>query len=151
MKVKDESEWQLFLAEVAADPDPIAETFREWLIAWADAAEKLLADWETSEAFPGHDPHIAVDALRDSLIGVCETKGRIGVGLVGQALVIYGTHWHYAADPDDFFAALTPIEQNLVADVMIAKGLQLEQRAQTEEDRQLVEQLLYGKRDANTN
>lgn len=145
MKVKDEAEWQKFLAEVASDPDPIAEPFREFLVAWADAAESVLDMWKEA-AEPDEIWCHPVRALRDTLLITAEQLGKLSVGLYGQALVLYGTYWYYAGDdPDEFFMQMTTIEQALVADVMIAKALQLQASAETEEEKQMVSRLLYGR------
>lgn len=124
MKVKDEAEWQLFCAEIANAPDAVAEPFRDFLVAWAEAAE----DWMGRRGGPG------IVALRNSLRTVEAERGRWTVGFLGQMLVVLSTHWEPAGEPDLFFDHLTPIEQNLFADVAQLKMEELARAAEPGHD-----------------
>ena len=94
-------------------------------MAWAEQAE----DWITRRV---PEP---VEALRNSLRVVESERGRWTVGYIGMALVILSTHWEPAGEPDLFFDRLTPIEQNLFADVAQLKMEELAKAAEPGHDR----------------
>ena len=106
MKVKDESKWQQQCAEFAKDDDPRAEAFRDFVVAWADAAEEQVGELS------------AIDALKDTLRAVERQVGPWPVNYLGMALVLLSTHWHWAGDPQDFALSLSPIEQSLYFDIL---------------------------------
>lgn len=122
MKIKDESEWQQQLADFANDPDPIAETLREFVTTWAEAAEEMVAKRDKSTS--------PIRALRDTLRATEQSLGRLTVGYLGMALILLSTHWEPAGEPNEFFWSLTPLEQNLYADVAVLKLADLESKAQ---------------------
>lgn len=126
MRVKDASEWQAQLAEFAADPDPKAEAFRDFVIAWAEAAENMVAS-STRKQLMLESP---IEALRASLRTVETRMGRWPVGFIGQALLVLCTFWEPAGDPKDFYASLSIIEQNLFMDVYAVKQEALNAEAQ---------------------
>lgn len=121
MKVKDQAQWQAQLAEFDQDPDPMAKTFATFVTTWAEAAEQELS-------WPEHSHPLA--ALRATLRYTEEKAGRITAGHVGMALVVLGTHWELAGTPDEFFHRMTTIEQNLFADVAVAKLEKLNREAE---------------------
>lgn len=127
MKVKDEAEWQLFLAELAADDDPRAEAFRDFLVAWTEAAEVAMEP--ERDVYGANDPPSPVEALRRRLRSTEAELGRWTVGYLGLMLVVLGTHWAPAGNPDDFVSSLTPIEQNLYFDALAIKQEQLDKLA----------------------
>jgi hypothetical protein len=121
MKVKDESEWQAQLAEFAADSDPRAQVFHDFVIAWAEGAEALIDQ---------NGGHLPIEALRDSLRATEVKVGRPPIGFIGMTLIVLATHWAAVYDIDEFFASMTTIEQNLFADVSVAKLADLEAKAE---------------------
>lgn len=121
MRIRNESEWQGQLSEFAQDQNPLAGMFRDFVIAWAEAAEQLMYD---------HDfPLPPVKALRGTLRAVEEVHGHFEIGFVGMALLILCTHWEPAGDPDAFYEALNPIEQNLFSDVARVKLANMQEAA----------------------
>lgn len=129
MRVKSESEWQQQLADFAKDGTPQAEVFQEFVIGWAEAAEAMLDDGAATEF---HDP--VIFCLRNTLRATEAKIGRPPVGFVGMALIVLGTHWEPAGEPNDFFDSMTPIEQNLYADVAAAKLDDLNSQAEEAAD-----------------
>lgn len=121
MKIRNESEWQGQLAEFSQDENPLAGLFRDFIIAWADAAEALMSDYDF--------PLSPIKALRNSLRATEEVHGHFEIGFVGMALLILCTHWEPAGDPDAFYESLNPIEQNLFSDVARVKLAALQQEA----------------------
>lgn len=120
MQVKDESEWQSHLAELDKDTDPLAEVFKNFTIAWAENAEKLV---ELGSP--------AIEALRDTLrFTEDQQDAKMPVGMIGMMLVVLGTHWEPVGTPDDFFQSMTSIEQNLYGDVAAFKLMELQAQAQ---------------------
>lgn len=132
MRVKDESEWRKQCADFAVDPDPRAEPFREFVVAWAEAAEEVLDDRRGNSRNGGP----AIKALDTVLRKVEASTGRWTVGYLGMALVLLGTHWAEAGDPDEFVKAMTPIEQSLYLDVLATKMAELQRSAEVAEEQE---------------
>lgn len=103
------------MAELATDPDPMAQVFGNFVTAWAEATEKVLA----AEA---SDP---VVALRATLRSVEGRYGRANSTVLGMVLLVLVTHWELVGDPDDFYEALSPIEQRLFEDCAAVKVREL--------------------------
>jgi hypothetical protein len=109
MRITDEAAWQAQLAEFAAQTNPNAGHLRNFVIAWAEAAEQLV-DHDTSP----------IEALRTTLRTIEKTYGRQTTLQLGTALMVLTTHWAPAAGDDrgeSFYLALTSIEQNMYLDV----------------------------------
>lgn len=123
MKVKDESEWQLQLSEFAADPDPdMSNTMRDFVVYWCELAEAAMRDLPTDSP---------IMALRVTLRATEEHVTKFSIAFVGMALIIIGTHWEPVGTPDEFFASMTQIEQNLYADVAYVKLAHMQSQAQS--------------------
>lgn len=121
MKIRNEAEWQGQLAEFSEDENPLAGLFRDFVIAWADAAEALMDNYDF--------PLSPIKALRGSLRATEEKFGHFEIGFVGMALLLLCTHWESAGDPDAFYESLGPIEQNLFSDVARVKLAAMQQEA----------------------
>ena len=121
MRIRNQSEWQGQLAEFAEDQNPLALKFRDFVIAWADAAEKLMYDNDF--------PLPPIKALRGTLRAVEQVHGHFEIGFVGMALLLLCTHWEGAGDPDAFYESMNPIEQNLFSDVTRVKLATMQQAA----------------------
>lgn len=130
MKIKDESQWQAQLAEFAADPDPMAQVFQDFTVTWAEQAEELLVGRVNED----NDVLVRspIQALRDALHPTEERVVRLTIGHLGMALLVLSTHWAPAGDPQEFYDSLTPIEQNLYADVAMVKLAALQEQAEEE-------------------
>lgn len=131
MKVKDEAQWQLQLAEFAADADPTSAVMKDFIVKWCELAEDQITNgWMYRSGFDAELPaDSSIEALRKTLRTTEEAQGRIPVGFLGMALVVICGHWAPAGDPDQFFASLTQIEQNLFADVATLKLEHMEAQA----------------------
>lgn len=132
MKVKDDSDWQLQLSEFAKDPAPEAIVLRDFVIAWTEAAEyRIVNNWQMVSGFQADNPKPSpIEGLRLVLRSVEQDKGRVPIGYLGMALLLVGEHWELAGAVDDFFGSMTPIEQNLYADVASVKFMELHQQAE---------------------
>ena len=128
MQITDEDLWQAQCQEFADDPNPFAEVFHQFVVAWADAAESHLVRRIVTAEYDDHPLPSPIEALRQELPGSEERVGHFMSGFfVGQALVLLGTHWAYGGD--ELFESMTPIEQRLCADVYQLKLDELNTRA----------------------
>lgn len=124
MKIRNQSEWQLQLAELAADPDPHAIPFRNFLVSWGDAAESYL------DGCRGEFHNEAIHALRNTLGPTEERVGRASTSFIGMALLLLYAHWDCGYTPDEFYGQLGPIEQHLLEDIGAMKAQKLMAQAQ---------------------
>jgi hypothetical protein len=120
MKVKDEAEWQNLLAEFSVDPDPMAPVLKNFLIAWANAAERLTEDDEET-----HWPPIV--ALRKTLNLIEAQQQRVPTAVIAAALAILTMHWIYS---DQMVEGMNQIELHMVQDITAIKVVQLQEQAQ---------------------
>lgn len=136
MKVKDESEWQGQLALFASDPAPEAAVLRDFIVAWTETAEyRIDNNWKMVSGFEADKPKPSpIEGLRLTLRSVEQDKGRVPIGYLGMALLLIGEHWEPITSIDEFFDSLTPIEQNLYADVASVKFLDLQRQAEESVD-----------------
>lgn len=132
MKVKDQSDWQGQLAEFAKDPAPEAAVLRDFVIKWTEAAEyRIVNNWQMVSGFEADKPQPSpIEGLRLTLRSVEHDQGRMPIGYLGMALLLIGEHWEPVTSIDDFFNSMTPIEQNLYADVASVKFLDLQRQAE---------------------
>lgn len=119
MKIRNESEWQQWLAELATDEHPLTPHFREFVVTWAEKAEEILDQWPQD---------LPTDALNLALEATEIAVGWTPTGMLGQALVVLGTHWG-VTDPEAFYDHLTPIERHLYAEMAAMKVAQLQEAA----------------------
>lgn len=118
MKVRDESDWQGLLADLAFDTHEVAEPFRRFLTTWAEMAE-------------AHLPLVGpAEALRRTLRQAEDETDYFSTGFVGMALVLLYGHWDFGGEPDVLYNSLTVIEQKLFEDVTFMKIAELHQAAQ---------------------
>jgi hypothetical protein len=125
VKVKDESIWQEHLAEMAADPDPMAGILPGFIVKWCDTAESVMEVYDKIPGLDATSPITPIEALRDCLRATEQSEGRLTISFIGMALLIIGTHWEPVGSIDEWFSSMTTIEQNLYADVAAYKFAQL--------------------------
>ena len=121
MQARDLGEWQKQLAELDADANPTAQQFSQFVQSWGDHAEGLLLIHRNGESL-GMEPGLTpIEALRRTLRLVEEERGILSIGFLGMALVVLCSHWLLSGDPNEFFASMSPIEQNLFHEVATLK------------------------------
>ena len=97
MKVKDEAEWQLFYAEIAA----VRRRRRRAVPRLPGGLGREGRGLDGCRR--GHGDLLQSGALRNTLRTTETELGRWTVGFLGQMLVVLSTHWEPAGEPDDFF------------------------------------------------
>jgi hypothetical protein len=127
MRVKDQHQWDLWLADSVADQHPLTSTFRQFVQAWAEHAEHLHDQkMQASEVIAGNppDPMTPMDSLRNTLVAAELTlpAEHISIGLIGGALAVLIMHWEYGTE---LYEQMTPIEKHLVDDAIRVKQLNM--------------------------
>lgn len=127
MKVRDEAEWQAQAAQLVSDENPMAPLFHAFVLAWADAAEAVMAERSAEPYFQAHpDLNGPANALRATLPSVEQSLGQsVTTMLVGMALVVLFTHWDFGGEPQQFYDGLTTIEQRVYQEVALTKMWEL--------------------------
>lgn len=121
MRVKNEADWQRFLADVAADADPRAVLLRDFTVAWAEAAEMAMK--------VGINIDLPMQLLRNTLHSTeLAVGGRATIGMIGSSLVLLCVHW---AAGGNLYEDMTCLEQRLVEDTTVIKLEQLARAAET--------------------
>ena len=120
MRVRDESEFHLLLAELASDTSEVAGPFWRFFTTWAEMAEAHLSLVGPAEA------------LRRTLRHAEDETDHFSAGFLGMCLVLFYNHWDFDGEPDVLYNSLTPIEQHLFEDVAALKMLDLQKQAAQE-------------------
>ena len=128
VKVRDEDAWQQLLAEFATDTSPLASELRDFTIAWADMAERILS---LNPLGNDEDQFMPMVALRHTLRATEHDLGiasqRVTIGTIGAALVLLTIHWVHG---EDLYDEMTIIEKRLVEDSVALKMMQLQDQAE---------------------
>ena len=115
MKTRDLSEWQGQRASLASGGE-ISRAFLEFLEAWVESAEQLVAVVVIDPA----------DALRNQLPLTEGKFGRCPAHMLGSMLAVLAQHWDCGPEMMD---GLTPVERRLVEDMLLLKIEEQEQQA----------------------
>jgi len=119
MHVRDEEQWNQQLTEFNADED--SQKFRDFLVFWVDAAEKMVED----------EPQLTV---RDSLLQAFEvaeqTFGYLSTEWLGQMLLVIVQHWF---NGDTVWECMSPWERRMVEQATAMKIVELQQLAEVDD------------------
>lgn len=119
IKVIDEDAWVAQKAEL--EVDEVGRTFRRFVEAWAEDAERWL---ESDEKV---DP---AEAIRLTLAPIEEAQNiRLSSHFMGQMLVCIAIHWVHGKE---MMEAMSAIESRLVQDMLVLKMASLEAEAAEE-------------------
>lgn len=122
MKVKDAQAWATQLSEFEADE--LSRKFRDFLLFWADATEKLLV--EEPQSFDGVLVGGHSSALSKGLEVAEQTMGFLSVEWIAQMLVVLVAHWTHG---EQLWNELTHIEKRLVEQATAMKLAELQRAA----------------------
>ena len=118
MRVKDEQAWWEQLVEF--DADDHSRNFRDFLLAWVDAADVRIAGGRNS------DPRSALVAAFED---VELERGFLSVEWLAQMLLVIVQHWFSG---DELWASLTVWERRLVEQTAAMKLAELQAVAAAE-------------------
>jgi hypothetical protein len=124
MRVADERAWRGQLAELDADDG--SRRFRDFLLAWADAAESRLA-------VAGGEPRPALLAAFDD---VEAGMGFLSVEWLSQMLLVLVQHW---ADGERLWESMSVWERRMVEQATAVKLVELQRSAAGEPDSTAIE------------
>jgi hypothetical protein len=115
MRVKDEQLWSLQLAEFEADE--MGQKFREFLVTWADTADRLAADSPATRLS---------DAVSKAFEETEEIFGFISVEWLGQMLLVIIQHW---ISGEELWESLSVWERRMVEQATALKIAELQDQA----------------------
>lgn len=120
MRVKDEQAWWEQLVEF--DADDTSRSFRDFLLAWVDAADVKLAGGKED-----HPRTALVQAFEDVEL----ERGFLSVEWLAQMLLVIVQHWF---NGDQLWASLSPWERRMVEQTAAVKLAELQQVAAASAD-----------------
>lgn len=114
MRVQDDEAWQLQLKEFTADE--LSGKFRDFLVFWAEAAEKIM---EEHQQTPRSSLTPAFDVAE-------QTFGYISVEWLGQMLLVLIQHWFHGTE---VWESLSVWERRMVEQATALKLVELQESA----------------------
>ena len=118
MRVQDEELWSAQLEEF--DADETSRKFREFLVFWVDAAEKIEKE----------NRQTPIDGLRHAFDIAEQTFGYVSTDWLGQFLLVIVQHWVYG---DEVWESLSVWERRMVEQSMAIKLAELQDSAKNVE------------------
>lgn len=118
MRVKDEQLWSLQLVEFEADD--LSRKFRDFLVSWADTADRLMA--ETTDVY---------QATGKSFDETEQEFGYLSVEWLSQMLLVLIQHWFHG---DELWESLSVWERRMVEQATALKIAELQEQASGPED-----------------
>lgn len=118
MKVKDQELWSNQLEELDADED--SRKFRDFLVFWVEAAEKILDEYQQTPR----------GSLSKAFEVAEQTFGYLSTEWLGQMLLVIVDHW---CDGEKIWESLSVWERRLVEQAAAMKIAELQVTASRED------------------
>lgn len=115
MRARDDKAWTEQLTEL--DADETSRKFRDFLLFWVDAIEKMQVE----------DPDSSLASIASKALAVAEqTFGYLSMEWIAQMLFVITCHWDRG---EELFESLSFIERRLVEQANAMKLVELQQQA----------------------